>query len=98
MRFEEWLLETENTGTRLERFLSEWDNGMSESDIMVWMKAAYEMGLEHAASQMSDKGYEVATLQQADAFAEKRNYQYCNGFCGEYECKENQANCKRLQK
>jgi hypothetical protein len=19
----------------------------------------------------------------------------CNGFCGEYECKENQANCKR---
>jgi hypothetical protein len=22
----------------------------------------------------------------------------CNGFCGEYECKENQANCKRLKK
>ena len=22
----------------------------------------------------------------------------CNGFCGEYECKENQDNCKRLKK
>jgi hypothetical protein len=22
----------------------------------------------------------------------------CNGFCGEYECKENQAHCKRLKK
>jgi hypothetical protein len=22
----------------------------------------------------------------------------CNGFCGEYECRENQANCKRLRK
>jgi hypothetical protein len=21
----------------------------------------------------------------------------CNGFCGEYECKENQANCKRVK-
>jgi hypothetical protein len=22
----------------------------------------------------------------------------CNSFCGEYECKENQANCKRIKK
>jgi hypothetical protein len=22
----------------------------------------------------------------------------CNGFCGEYECKENQSNCKRINK
>jgi len=22
----------------------------------------------------------------------------CNGFCGEQECKENQANCKRINK
>jgi hypothetical protein len=22
----------------------------------------------------------------------------CNGFCGEYECKENQPNCKRIKK
>ena len=21
----------------------------------------------------------------------------CSGFCGEYECKENQANCKRIK-
>lgn len=47
MTFEEWLMETENYGTRLERFLEEWDHGMSESDIMNWMRAAYQMGLEH---------------------------------------------------
>jgi hypothetical protein len=28
---------------------------------------------------------------------EKNNFN-CNGFCGEYECKENQAHCKRLKK
>ena len=30
---------------------------------------------------------EVAILRKAQAT--------CNGFCGEYECKENQSNCKR---
>jgi hypothetical protein len=71
MTFEEWLFEIENYGTRLERFLSEWDNGMSDKDIMKWMKAAYEMGLEegknnsivHAANHMSDKGYQVGDLK-----------------------------------
>ena len=46
MTFEEWLFEIENYGTRMERFLSEWDNGMSDTDIMKWMKAAYNMGRE----------------------------------------------------
>ena len=72
MTFEEWLFEIENYGTRMERFLSEWDNGMSDKDIMKWMKAAYNMGLEegktnnpidHAASIMSDKGYKVGRLE-----------------------------------
>ena len=54
MRFEEWLLETENYGSRLERFLNEWDNGMSESDIMKWMKAAYMMGLEHSENKVEE--------------------------------------------
>jgi hypothetical protein len=47
MTFEEWMFEIENYGTRMERFLEEWDNGMSEKDIMKWLKAAYQMGLEH---------------------------------------------------
>jgi hypothetical protein len=51
-----------------------------------------------AGEYMSDKGYEVGTLEQAEEFAKKRNYANCNGFCGEYECKENQAHCKRLKK
>ena len=25
----------------------------------------------------------------------KESQEKCNGFCGEYECKENQSNCKR---
>ena len=32
--------------------------------------------------------------EAADALA---SLKYCNGFCGEYECKENQANCKRIK-
>ena len=27
----------------------------------------------------------------------KKASKTCNGFCGEYECKENQANCKRIK-
>ena len=52
MTFEEWLFEIENYGTRMERFLSEWDNGMSDKDIMKWMKAAYTMGTEEAYQNM----------------------------------------------
>jgi len=35
MTFEEWLFEIENYGTRMERFLSEWDNGMSDKGYKV---------------------------------------------------------------
>jgi len=50
MTFEEWMYEIENYGTRMERFLSEWDNGMSDKDIMKWLQAAYEMGVEHGSN------------------------------------------------
>ncbi len=37
----------------------------------------------------------------ADLLEEAANaiesFNTCNGFCGEYECKENQANCKRIK-
>lgn len=32
--------------------------------------------------------------EAADAI---ESFKSCNGFCGEYECKENQANCKRIK-
>jgi hypothetical protein len=47
MTFNEWLNEIENYGTRHERFLEEWDNGMDDKRMMQWLKAAYQMGLEH---------------------------------------------------
>jgi hypothetical protein len=46
MTFEEWLSEIENYGTRYERFLEEWDHGMSVERMKEWLKSAYEMGLD----------------------------------------------------
>lgn len=41
--------------------------------------------------------YQLGTLEEAEEFAKKRNYQYeCNGFCGEQECRESKVACKRL--
>jgi len=36
--------------------------------------------------------------QRVTSTISKKSSKTCNGFCGEYECKENQANCKRLKK
>ena len=51
MTFEEWMSEIENYGTRQERFLEEWDGGMSEARMMQWLRAAYQMGLEEGTKQ-----------------------------------------------
>ena len=47
MTYDEWMNEVENYGTRYERFLSEWDAGMDVVRMQEWLKAAYQMGLEH---------------------------------------------------
>ena len=47
MTYDEWMNEIENYGTRYERFLSEWDAGMDVARMQEWLKAAYQMGLEH---------------------------------------------------
>jgi len=47
MTYEEWMNEIENYGTRFERFLEEWDNGMDVQRMEEWLKSAYNMGLEH---------------------------------------------------
>ena len=53
--------------------------------------------LEEAANHIED--LENPILQAiSQAFDEKKASKTCNGFCGEYECKENQANCKRIKK
>jgi hypothetical protein len=39
---------------------------------------------------------EIPPVQFARAILKKAS-ETCNGFCGEYECKENQANCKRIK-
>jgi hypothetical protein len=47
MTYNEWMNETENYSTRYDRFLEEWDNGMSVERMQEWLKAAYDMGLKH---------------------------------------------------
>ena len=47
MTYNEWMNEIENYATRYERFLEEWDNGMSVERMEEWLKASYDMGLEH---------------------------------------------------
>lgn len=39
--FDEWLYEIENYGTRFERFLNEWDDGMNEKRALEWLRAAW---------------------------------------------------------
>jgi hypothetical protein len=84
----------------------DWDKVKTVDDIKSFLKAIHPRVQVDTNSKeydilshlCDDKGYEVGTLEQAEEFAKKRNYANCNGFCGEYECKENQANCKRLKK
>jgi len=47
MTYNEWMNEIENYSTRYDRFLEEWDNGMSVERMEEWLEAAYNMGLEH---------------------------------------------------
>ena len=51
MTYDDWMNEIENYGTRRERFLEEWDNGMSDKRMEEWLKAAYAMGFEHMESE-----------------------------------------------
>lgn len=54
MTYEEWMNEIENYGTRFERFLNEWDHGMDVNRMEEWLKAAYNLGLEHGDMSKSD--------------------------------------------
>jgi len=44
--------EIENYSTRYDRFLEEWNNGMSVERMEEWLKAAYDMGLKHKCAIM----------------------------------------------
>jgi len=41
------------------------------------------------------EGLRKAFAKLQNDFDKRRAQSNCNGFCGEYECKENQSNCKR---
>ena len=47
MTYNEWMNEIENYATRYDRFLEEWDNGISVERMQEWLEAAYDMGLKH---------------------------------------------------
>lgn len=51
--FTDWLDEIENYGTRHERFLDEWDMGMSPERMMQWLYAAYTIGKNSNANDLS---------------------------------------------
>ena len=51
MTYDDWMNEIENYGTRRERFLNEWDHGMSDKRMEEWLKAAYDMGSKHILSE-----------------------------------------------
>ena len=50
--------------------------------------------LEIASPMFEDARYPSTALDFARAILRKTS-EKCNGFCGEYECKENQSVCKR---
>jgi hypothetical protein len=55
---------------------------------------------DRIADLLEEAANEIEVMQEyikcAQWFMEENKP--CNGFCGEYECKENQANCKRIKK
>jgi hypothetical protein len=42
----DWLEETENYSTRYERFLEEWDTGMSTERMIEWLQSAWDCARE----------------------------------------------------
>jgi len=53
---------------------------------------------EEAATMLRQQQAEIEALKHwQDTWRPflKKHFGICNGFCGEYECKENQSNCKR---
>jgi hypothetical protein len=57
------------------------------------LKSMWQIAISKAYKEEDGEAYEFfadAILREAQS--------NCNGFCGVQECKENQANCKRLRK
>jgi hypothetical protein len=50
---------------------------------------------DRIADLLEEAAYCITVLNNLVDYYKHTN---CNGFCGEYECKENQANCKRIKK
>ena len=54
---------------------------------------------DRIADLLEEAANEIEVMQEyikcVEWFTEDKK---CNGFCVEYECKENQANCKRIKK
>ena len=45
-KYDDWMNEVEGVGTRFERFLDEWDAGMSVERMQQWLRAAWECSRE----------------------------------------------------
>lgn len=61
----------------------------------------YTKVLEEIANDYPELSHDKARMQNLDHIKWAKNVLNmfaCNGFCGEYECKANQANCKRIKR
>lgn len=54
MTFEDWLNEIENYSCRQERILTELDDCRRTGILLSWLRAAYDVGYEHALHRMED--------------------------------------------
>ena len=81
------------------------------SEVAAYMLAA-AMYITDLVVELERLEADIATLSQEHTSMRARNERLeaeniglhqvlakqCNGFCGKYECKENQTNCKRIKK
>jgi hypothetical protein len=73
---------------------------LANDDIPLYTHPVKELTHEEI-TQVFDECYpnngdgDVVTLIDFARAILRKAHERCNGFCGEYECKENQSNCKR---
>ena len=53
---------------------------------------------DRIADLLEEAANEIQVMQEYIKCVKWFTEESCNGFCGEYECKENQVNCKRIKK
>jgi hypothetical protein len=77
-------------------------NNESDDAVVQGLPNWFIDALEKSANMLRQQADRIAELEKCLIAEQEHNLMLgetkpCNGFCGEYECKENQANCSRLK-